>query len=286
MKIHLISTGRVQITQSWREGNTSGLGRLANTLFDQRVTEWLQIYCAVIEHPDGLTVIDTGIHANANDPIYFPPHMRLIQRAARFDISAAQEIGVQMRVLGLNPVDVRRVILTHLHQDHDGGVADFRNAEFIVSRAEWNAAQGFKGRMSGYLNQRWFKGFAPTLIDFQDGAYYSFDASTQIAPDIRLVPTPGHSAGHVSVVLEQGDYVVFFAGDAAYTQDLLLKDSIDGVAIDPAAQQDSHRRIMQMATKIPLVFLPSHDPDSVTRLAARSTLPVESTNTGRAVLFA
>ncbi len=273
MNIHLISTGQVKITQNWRVGKGSGAMRLVNTLLDRQFSDWLPIYCTVIEHPEGLIVVDTGIPSDANAPIYFPPHMRLVQRAAPFDISPEQEIGAQMRVRGLNPADVRWVVLTHLHQDHDGGVKHFPNAEFLVSRQEWAAGQGFGGRMSGYLNWRW-RGLAPRLVDFESGAHYGFDASETLTPDIRLVPTPGHSAGHLSVVVEQDDHTLFIAGDAAYTQDLLIQDRIDGVGPDPEAQHDSHRRIMALAAQVPTVFLPSHDPDAAYRLENRLIVPV------------
>lgn len=277
MNIHLISTGAVKITQNWVRGDERGLGRMANTLLDRRFTDWLPIYCAVIEHPEGLVVIDAGILSNANDPIYFPPHMRLLQRAASFQITPQDELGAQMRARSLNPSDVRWVILTHLHQDHDGGLHFFPNAEFVVSRREWAAAQGFAGRLGGYQNQRWPKNLAPTQIDFSSGAYHSFAFSQVItrAGDLRLVPTPGHCAGHLSVVLEQGDRALFFAGDAAYTEQLLLEDVVDGVGPDPAIQRDTHRRIRALASQIPLVFLPSHDPDAQARLAKRAILPVE-----------
>lgn len=117
--IHAITTGYVKITEKWRKGEGQGFMRLVNTIFDKNFSDWLPIYCYVIEHPEGLIVIDTGISENANDPIYFPPYMPLVQRAARFKISREEEIGHQMQARGLNPLDVRYVILTHLHQDHD-----------------------------------------------------------------------------------------------------------------------------------------------------------------------
>jgi len=51
MQIHAISTGAVKITQSWRVGRGAGIRRLAHTLFDRQFTDWLPIYCYVIEHP-------------------------------------------------------------------------------------------------------------------------------------------------------------------------------------------------------------------------------------------
>ncbi|PJF20382.1 MAG: N-acyl homoserine lactonase family protein, partial [Phototrophicales bacterium] len=132
-----MTTGYVKITNNWVNGKGEGIRRFTNTLLDKTRTAWLPIWCFVIEHEAGLIVIDTGIPENANDPVYFPPYMPLLQRAATFKILREEEIGYQMLARGLNPDDVRYVILTHLHQDHDGGIHHFPNAEFIVSRDEW-----------------------------------------------------------------------------------------------------------------------------------------------------
>lgn len=276
MKIHSISTGEVIITQNWQVGKGVGFRRLANTLFDRHFTDWLPIYCYVIEHPEGLIVVDTGIPANANAPVYFPPWMRLVQRAAQFRIEPEQEIGPQMLAHGLSPHDVRWVVLTHLHQDHDGGLQYFPKAEFVVSRAEWQAANGLKGRMGGYLNQRWPKWLSPTLIEFKHGTYGTFPHSHQLTKigDVHLAPTPGHSAGHTAVLLEEDEHVLCFAGDASYSQELLLAGSIDGIGPDPIEQSRSHKMILEYAAQTPLVKLPAHEWDSQRRLQAREVLPV------------
>lgn len=277
MNIHLISTGYVRVTENFRAGKGRGALRLINALGDRHHTDWLPIYCAVIEHPEGLIAVDTGIPANANDPVYFPPHVRLLQAVAPFQMTPDQEIAVQMKARGLDPRDVRWLLMTHLHQDHDGGMRSFPNAEILVSRKEWQAGQGFMGRMNGYFNWRW-SDLSPRLVDFSSGAYHSFATSEIVtqAGDVRLVPTPGHTHGHLSVVLERDHDVVMFAGDVAYTQDLLVKDAVDGVGPDPAAEHDSHRRIMDFAAQTPTIFLPSHDPDAETRLRLGITVPALS----------
>lgn len=275
MKIHALQIGSVKITQKWHTGQGRGLIRLVNTLTDSDFTNWLPIYAWVIEHPEGLIVVDTGIPSDANAPIYFPPYMPLIRRAAKFDISPEQEIGPQLRAIGFAPEDVRWVVLTHLHQDHDGGLHYFPNAEFMVSQAEWAAAKGFKGRMSGYLNHKWPEWFAPSLVNFDDRALGSFPGSFTLtqAGDVQLVPTPGHSAGHLSVVVQDSDHTVFIGGDTSYSEQSLLDGVIDGVSPDPKLAALSQERIRQYAAETPVIYLPSHDPDAATRLVERSTLP-------------
>lgn len=277
MKVHAISTGYVKITKNWQVGR--GPVRLLNTLIDTRFTEWLPIHVWVIEHPEGLIVIDTGIPRDANAPTLRPPFMPLVRRAAPFKIeSIEEEVGPQLKRLGLAPADVRWVIQTHLHQDHDGGLQYFPHAEILIGRDEWNAAQGLKGQLAGYLNWRWPAWLAPKLIDFgadPAGIFRGHYTLTR-ADDVHLVSTPGHSHGHLSVMLDEGEQVIFFAGDTAYTQALLLADKLDGVAPDPAAEHDSHRRILKLARQRPTVYLPTHDPDSASRLAARQALEVKA----------
>jgi glyoxylase-like metal-dependent hydrolase (beta-lactamase superfamily II) len=78
----------------------------------------------------------------------------------------------------------------------------------------------------------------------------------------------------MSVLLEEDDHVVLFAGDASYTQDLLIATTLDGVAVDPQAHQASQRAILRLASEMPMVYLPSHEWDAERRLLVREPLSV------------
>lgn len=277
MNIQAFTTGSVQITKRWLHGGEHAYPkRLMHTLLDPHLTDPLPIWCFVLHHPEGLIVIDTGIPRDANKPVWFPPHMRLAQRAAPFQIGTQmEEIGPQLRAKMIRPEDVRWVVLTHLHQDHEGGLHHFPNAEFLVARAEWEVATGWKGRMGGYLNFRWPPGFAPTLVDFvEPDADFGGRHTLTAASDVFLVPTPGHSAGHLSVIVAEDDQSVFFAGDASYTQEQLLADELDGVSPDGAAVHQTHQRIQAFAARQPTVYLPSHEWAVQERLASRTAIRV------------
>lgn len=277
MKIHAISTGTVTITTKFHEGRGNRAKRLVQAFTDSQYTEPLPIWCWVIEHPEGVIVIDAGIPANANDPIWFPPHLRLMQRSAIFDIAdASQEIGGQLRSLGITPDSVRWVIQTHMHQDHDGGLQCFPNAKILVAREEWAAGQGVIGKMTGYMNHRWH-GITPTLLDHTqrdpifDGAH-----TVTKAGDVRIVPTRGHSAGHQSVIIEDGAHTLFFAGDTSYSQALLIRRALDGVAVSAKAHARSQGQILALARQTPVVYLPSHEWEAKTRLENRVAVEVDA----------
>jgi glyoxylase-like metal-dependent hydrolase (beta-lactamase superfamily II) len=287
MNIHAIQTGTVALTTSWREGVGHGRRRLLHTLLDREWTEPLPIYAFAIEHPEGVIVVDTGETARVSEPGYFPRWQPFFRFAVRERVEPEQEIGPQLEQLGIRPRDVRRVVLTHLHTDHAGGLHHFADSEILVSRAELQYAKGLRGRLLGYPNKRWPAWFDPTLLDLPPVAFGAFPASLPLtrAGDATLVPVPGHTPGQLAVIVHDGDHSVMLAGDSSYTQDAMLRGIADGVGADDDAERRTHERIRTFVATNPTVYLPAHDPDTATRLAQRQIVgaapeqvrPVEGT---------
>lgn len=279
MKIHAIRTGTVQVHARQRTGSGHGVLRSARTLLDRTWTEPLPIWVWVVEHPEGILVVDTGETARATQPGYFPwwhPYFRL---AMREQVRPEDEVGPALRRLGIQPSDVRWVVLTHLHTDHAGGLGHFPDAQILVSGVEYEDAQGTAGKVRGYLPHRWPRWFAPIPVVFQPEPFGPFPDSHSLteAGDVRLIPTPGHTRGHLSVVVERGDQLLFFAGDASYTESNLREGLVDGVAAMGAGEDVAAAtlaRIRELAGgERRLVYLPSHDPDSGSRLAQALSTP-------------
>ena len=151
------------------------------------------------------------------------------------NVSPEQEIGPQMRNLGLKPEDVQKVILTHLHTDHAGGIHHFPNSDFLVSGNEYRNAQGFAGKLQGYLPHRCPDWFAPKSIQFEPRAFGPFEESYSVTEDgeVLIVSTPGHTLNHVSVIVKIEGLSYFLAGDTSYTEELLLEKHPDGVSPNP-----------------------------------------------------
>lgn len=281
MRVHAIRTGTVQVHERQRAGAGHGLRRFANTLLDAAWTDPLPIHAWVLEHAEGLIVVDTGETARAGGDGYFPrwhPYFRL---AVREQVEPAQEIGPSMRALGLDPADVRWVVMTHLHTDHAGGLHHFPHAEIVVSATEHATASGLPGKVRGYLPHRWPAWFQPTLIDDWNEPDPDFGCAhfLTVRRDVRIVPTPGHTAGHVSVLVEEGQHDLLFAGDTSYTQANLLNGTVDGVASLGAGEEEAANTLAKIRThaaRRPTVYLPSHDPEAERRLVERATLDVSA----------
>jgi len=175
MNIHAIQTGFVRIKTAQVEGRGHGLARRLAIFTDPTWTDWLPTYAWAIEHPDGVIVIDTGQGAHLLETgKSLHPYIRW---EVAFRIEREQEIGPQLRALGIGPRDVKRVVLTHLHMDHDGGLAHFPDTDILVSRGELNIARGWAGRMRGYLANRWPDWFDPKPLDLAAEAFGPFAAS-------------------------------------------------------------------------------------------------------------
>jgi len=273
MHIHAIQTGLVQIKPSQIEGRGHGLARQLAPLFDRAWTGWLPTYAWAIEHPEGVILVDAGATAGLMRLPKWHPYFQL---AVRFDIAAEQEVGPQLRALGIGAKDVRKVVLTHLHIDHDGGLAHLPDSEILVNPGEIARAAGIAGRIRGYLPDRWPRWLDPRPLDLAPEPYGPFGRSRRLTArgDVVAVATPGHTPDHVSVIVEDGDTAIFLAGDTSYTERTMLAGRIDGVSpneADAAATLDAIRRF---AATRPTVYLPSHDPDAAGRLERRQVVSV------------
>jgi glyoxylase-like metal-dependent hydrolase (beta-lactamase superfamily II) len=279
MRILPIRTGTVRVHERQRRGEGRGVRRSLRTLLDRTWTEPLPIYAWLIEHPEGLIVVDTGETARTAERDYFPRWHPYYRSAVRFEVRPEEEIGSQLLDMGIQPGYVRWVVLTHLHTDHAGGLHHFPHSEILVSRVEYLTARSFAGKLRGYLPHRWPRWFAPRMVDFHDNTLGPFDQSYAVtaAGDVRMVPTPGHTKGHCSVAVLDGSQAVFLAGDASYSQELLLQRALDGVCAmggGESAARQSIDRVLGLARLSKMIYLPSHDPDAGRPLRSQELLLV------------
>jgi glyoxylase-like metal-dependent hydrolase (beta-lactamase superfamily II) len=276
MKIHAIQTGYVRIKTAQVEGRGHGFRRRLAIFTDTDWTEWLPTYAWAIETSEGVIVVDTGQgkHLLESGKSLHP----FARWEVVFRIEPEQEIGPQLRALGIGARDVKRVVLTHLHMDHDGGLVHFPGSEILVVPGELRTASGMLGRIRGYLPHRWPAWFDPKPLALAPEPFASFTASRKLteAGDVVAVATPGHTADHISVVVQDDDTTFFLAGDTSYDEDLMLAGKLDGVTADEHIAGATLDAIGRLARSRPTVYLPTHDPRSADRLARRQVVTAAS----------
>lgn len=269
IKVHAIQTGTVQVKRSHRSLRFPAALRFPSILLSPFWTNPLPIYCWVIEHPEGIILIDTGENARVTDKGYFdcdPVNGPINRRILKFDVQTEQEIVPQLARIGIQPDQVRWLVLTHLHLDHVDGISAFSHSEILLSQAEWQRPYG----AVQCLLPSWF-GSQVKLVSHTDSKHPIFSGAHRLteAGDVILVPTPGHTHGHQSVLLRLEGMNICFAGDLAFDEQQLLNQQLAGICIDLKAARDTHHRVLKLIQAEPTIFLPSHDPESGMRLVKR-----------------
>jgi len=233
---------------------------------------WLPLPAFLVEHPGaGPILIDTGLHPSvAVDPAQ--NFDRIWKRLLTFRFSAEQALREQLLARAVGHRDVGVVVMTHLHYDHASGVSEFPDATFVLDRAEWQAATHGPARRNGYVRSHIDYPFDWRTIDYdapEVDSHETFGRAIDLFGDgsVRLLSTPGHTAGHQSVLLRLADRQALLTADAAYLEATITDD------VQPLITQDRHRFRRSLGeirrwvgqTPEPLVIT-GHDHDMWSRL--------------------
>jgi N-acyl homoserine lactone hydrolase len=233
-----------------------------------------------IRHPSaGVILVDTGLHADAHQDLRrdFGLPMSLLFRGLR---PAEDPFDAQLDGLEIEPGRVQSAVMTHLHVDHTSGLRLLPNARFTCSEQEWGATRVRFATRRGYVHHHFPPRERMQLVDFkgEGEAFGPFEHTVDFLGDgsIRLLFTPGHTPGHVSVLLrlEDGGRVLI-VGDAAYTLRSINEGILPMITVDDDASLRSLRKLKAFAEEDPAAILvPSHDPDALHALRNNATISV------------
>jgi glyoxylase-like metal-dependent hydrolase (beta-lactamase superfamily II) len=197
----------------------------------------------------------------------------LYGRLARFQIEPQDTLLAKLAALGHGASDVRLAILSHLHQDHIGGIRYLPNAEFIVADTEWRAMEQPRSEMNGFLRRHIdlpgvrYRRIAFTPTD--DPALAPFTSAHDVLGDgtLVLLPVPGHTPGSTALLVRPPDSApLLMVGDLTYEAELLEAGRIPGVG-DKAGLRVASAMVRRLKERYPdLVVLPAHDPSAAARL--------------------
>ena len=263
MKIHFLPTGTLRVKHAFLHPR-AGFRRRLDLLTPGPWSEPLPIGAWLIEHDGERVLIDAAETASPKDAPF-----------AQHTVSPEDELPSALKAVGLSPGDVTTAVVTHLHPDHYRGTVHLKTP-VLVNEAEWADATSLRGRMIQRLSG------APLpdtvdfkLVDLSDGPFGAFHASRALTTDGRvvLVSTPGHTHGHTSVIaIDDDGRHILLAGDSTDTLEQLHGRRADAITNAPEVQVQTIDRILAHAAEHPTVYLPTHDPDSVARLNAGTTI--------------
>lgn len=280
-RVSVVSTGTVDIHPEHVFGTRKPL--LWWILTSRRWLPRRPINVYVIEHSHGLVLFDTGQdRASVTDRSYFPGGFNglIYRRLARFDIGPAETLTEQIAGLGYSIADVRKVVVSHLHQDHIGGLRELSHAEITLFSQEWEdmlkpnpEGRGILRRHIDLPGLQWDRiSFGatddPTLAPFTESVDLMGDGS------LILLPTVGHTSGSLSLLVRlKATPSLLMVGDLTYAAELLERGQIPGVG-DKGQLRESTAKVNALKARLPgLTILPAHDPGAAERLQAANARP-------------
>jgi N-acyl homoserine lactone hydrolase len=184
MKMHILSGGRVRIRKSIYLPGA-----------DRSETIELPVPCALLRHPQGNVLFDTGCHPSVSENA--EARWGSIAKLMVPIMAPSDHVIAGLAGIGLTPDDIDVVVCSHLHPDHCGCNAFFKGATCVIHAREGAPARAAGAESAGYLSAEWDH---PMSMDLIEGERDLFD-------DMRIVlmPLPGHTPGTTAalVVLER-----------------------------------------------------------------------------------
>ena len=240
----------------------------------------LAMRCLLIEHEEGLVLIDTGL-GNKEEQKFLDIYG--IENEGR---SGPTQLEDALAEVGVTSDDVQWVINTHLHFDHAGGnttttqppyrdtdqgkegekngpVPSFTNATYIVQRGELEFARTANERTrASYLAAN----FEPIR---KSGQWQPVEGEVEVLPGIRVLPTPGHVPHHQSILVADRGDISCFLGDLIPTSAHVPLPWIMGYDLEPLVTLETKRNLLGRAAAEGWSVVFEHDPKVVRATIAK-----------------
>jgi N-acyl homoserine lactone hydrolase len=238
----------------------------------------------VIEHNDGVVLFDTGQdRASVTDAAYFPggPAGLVYRRLARFHVHEHETVTAGLARLGYRPADVTTAVISHLHQDHIGGVREIPDADLLVSADEWRSLHrplaASRGLLRDHIDLPGLRWTPVELTPIDDSMLAPFTAGRDLFGDgsLVLLPTPGHTHGSMSMLVRRPDLPpLLLAGDLTYDVHAFERGRTGGVGSRRRLRRTRDDVLALRANNPGMQILAAHDPAAAALLdvAGRSVV--------------
>ncbi len=266
VRLHPLLTGELDAPSAFMERREVPLADLrtwAQVILRRGARVRLPVPAFLVEHPGaGLVLVDTGLHPVCATGAQ---NLGVTGRVLPIRMESEQAASARLRRLGHAPEDVAVVVMTHLHNDHASAVAEYPGATFVVDRAEWVAATAPRAWLRGYVPEHYDHAFDWRTLDFAGAEpFATFSRAVDLFGDgsVRLLSTPGHTPGHLSVLLRLADGHALLMADAAYTMRALEGGAGPFIVDDADRFRSSVGELRDFVAQTPgLLVVPGHDPE-------------------------
>jgi N-acyl homoserine lactone hydrolase len=214
----------------------------------------IPVPCFLIEHPRGLVLFDTGIIPEASeDPlsVYSPETLEF--NHLRYD--PAQRVDRQIEALGYTVEDVKHVVLSHLHDDHTGGLRFFPHADIWIGEGELPHAYWPHPPQRNLFRYR-------DIDPARDFTWHELPGDHDLFGDgsVIVLRFPGHTPGSSGLLVRLPSRNLILTGDAVHLRAAVEKTMPMGTDWNTAESVRSIRRMKRLAASTPAEIWIGHDP--------------------------
>ena len=270
MKIHVLHTGEVRVSPYLPfGGDNCNLLKASGMTTPKEDWIWLPVSVYLIEHPQGLILVDTGWHRDMSpEGVYDKAAQikslgsRVLYNVNQGQIPLGEAVDEQLETMGIKPADLDYVLLTHLDCDHANGLRAVKDAKhIIVAQEELDCA-----RKNGLIRykKKWWEGVDLQTIEWngtEGPAGKSFDLFGD--GSVKMINIPGHCDGlcAVKITREDGKFVLLFS-DGGYATKSWKEMITSGVSLDKEMQRKSLQWIRDQSMDANCIeSLATHDTD-------------------------
>jgi len=220
--VHPLQTGDVAMSEGWVHGRAGARGLLGALGIGARALR-APIVAYLVEHPTaGAVLIDTGFPIDVVEDKRGAIGALNAQIFRDVRLRPEETVRARLAARGLEPADVGLIVMTHLHVDHAASLRDFPGATVLVDEREWRAVHARGAAFAGYRRENLDPRLDYRLLRFPEPAATGLarlDQALDVFGDgsLRLLSTPGHTPGHLSVLARLSDREALLAGDVIYT---------------------------------------------------------------------
>ncbi len=212
----------------------------------------------VVQHPRGNVLFDSGAHPG----LVTDPRARLGAAADSFEVRMApgDDVVSKLAKIGMKPTDFGHVVHSHLHYDHCGGIELLpRSASYLIQKSElpfayWPPVY----QRIGYVRADFDH---PVKWKELSGEYDVFDDGTVV-----VIPTPGHTPGHQSLLVRLDSQVILILADVAYSMEKMRARALPAVLWNPDALVDTWGRVEELESRLGAMLVCTHDPSQLATL--------------------
>ncbi|MBC7594453.1 MAG: N-acyl homoserine lactonase family protein [Kineosporiaceae bacterium] len=257
IKVTILPTGTMHADLVWLLIDP---GRMANRDNPEKLRDWVELptHVVYIEHPDGKKLLwDAGVPRDW-ETRWAPPGFNEV-----FPVDTVTEdmwLDSRLRQLNLEPGDIDYLVLSHLHLDHAANAQLWANTgtKIIVDEEEKKGALSFDGYSLG----------AHIKSDYDGLELSTIGEDTEILPGIKLLRTPGHTWGTLSLQVDLADEgTMIFASDSLYRSESYGPPAIAaGIVYDTVSWFKSVEKIRGVAEKTDAKIVFGHDGDQIKEL--------------------